>query len=295
MASSPTWELAWEAEILNVAVRLGRVQAEQGVVALPSIVGSLTRILDVDQPFVRCRELPDDPAVDDLVGHRSKEGQVNRGASTTSPDHASSDMRLGRTRTSTPGPSAIALLVDQGDRPPDLLAASQTRLEGVRTKENAGQHRAECRGAPLTRHPLRAAPPSKVRPAPNVRCGLTPCRARGQANGPIPPAGRPHGKISCLDARQLLDHVLAGPLPLLQEDQEIGHLLPVRPLVELPDDVGADLVGEVRTRRRSRRAAGPSASARRAASSQNTGASVSAAWPQADGPCQSLHAPICET
>ena len=39
------------------------------------------------------------------------------------------------------------------------------------------------------------------------------------------------------------DHALAGPLPLLQEDQEIGHLLPVRPLVELPDDVGADLAG----------------------------------------------------
>ena len=30
-------ELAWEAEILNVALRLGRVQAEQGVVASPSI------------------------------------------------------------------------------------------------------------------------------------------------------------------------------------------------------------------------------------------------------------------
>jgi hypothetical protein len=39
-------------------------------------------------------------------------------------------------------------------------------------------------------------------------------------------------KISCLGARQLLDHALAGPLPLLQEDQEIGDLLPVRPLVE---------------------------------------------------------------
>jgi hypothetical protein len=53
--------------------------------------------------------------------------------------------------------------------------------------------------------------------------------------------------------------------------------------VELPDDVGADLAGEVRTRRRSRRAAGPSASARRFASSQNTeGASVSVAWP----PCE---------
>jgi hypothetical protein len=44
-----------------------------------------------------------------------------------------------------------------------------------------------------------------------------------------------------LGARQLLDHAPAGPLPPLQEDQEIGHLLPVRPLVELPDDVGADL------------------------------------------------------
>src|SRR4030095_6955195 len=50
-------------------------------------------------------------------------------------------------------------------------------------------------------------------------------------------------KISSLCAGQLLDHALAGPLPLLQEDQEIGHLLPVRPLVELPDDVGADLAG----------------------------------------------------
>jgi hypothetical protein len=47
----------------------------------------------------------------------------------------------------------------------------------------------------------------------------------------------------CLGARQLLDHALAGPLPLLQEDQEIGHLLPIRPLVELPDEVGADLAG----------------------------------------------------
>ena len=44
-------------------------------------------------------------------------------------------------------------------------------------------------------------------------------------------------------ARQLLDHALAGRLPPLQEDQEIGHLLPVRLLVELPDDIGADLAG----------------------------------------------------
>jgi hypothetical protein len=28
-----------------------------------------------------------------------------------------------------------------------------------------------------------------------------------------------------------------------RKDQEIGHLLPVRPLVELPDGVGADLAG----------------------------------------------------
>ena len=62
-------------------------------------------------------------------------------------------------------------------------------------------------------------------------------------------------KISCLGASQLLDHALSGPLPLLQEDQEIGHLLPVRPLVQLFDDVGADLAGggqdpkEIPTRR----------------------------------------------
>jgi hypothetical protein len=61
------------------------------------------------------------------------------------------------------------------------------------------------------------------------------------------------------DSRQLLDHGLASPLPLLQEDQEIGHLLPVRSLVELPDDVGADLAGggqdpkEIPPRRRSER------------------------------------------
>jgi hypothetical protein len=38
--------------------------------------------------------------------------------------------------------------------------------------------------------------------------------------------------------------------------------------VDLPDDVGTDLAGEVRTRRRPRRGAGPSASARQAASSR---------------------------
>jgi hypothetical protein len=68
-------ELAWEAEILDVAVRLGRVQAEQGVVPLPSLVGALREVFDGDKPSVRSRELPDDPTVDDLVGHRSKKGR----------------------------------------------------------------------------------------------------------------------------------------------------------------------------------------------------------------------------
>ena len=87
-------------------------------------------------------------------------------------------------------------------------------------------------------------------------------------------------KISCLGARQLLDHALAGPLPLLQEDQEIGHLLPVRPLVELPDGVGADLAGggqdpkEIPTRRWSERVGEASRIL-----PKHRGASVSAAWP----------------
>ena len=51
-------ELAREAEILNVAVCLGRVQAEQGVAPLPSFVGSLREVFDRDQPSVRSRELP---------------------------------------------------------------------------------------------------------------------------------------------------------------------------------------------------------------------------------------------
>jgi hypothetical protein len=86
-------ELAWEAQILNVAIRLGRVQAEQGVVPLPSFVGALREVFDGDQPSVRSRELPDDPTVDDLVGHRSKKGrstvalprQANRSGSRPSP------------------------------------------------------------------------------------------------------------------------------------------------------------------------------------------------------------------
>jgi hypothetical protein len=87
-------------------------------------------------------------------------------------------------------------------------------------------------------------------------------------------------KIRALGARQLLDHALAGPLPLLQEDQEIGHLLPVRPLVELPDDVGADLAGggqdpkEIPTRRWSERVSEASRIL-----PKHWGASVSAAWP----------------
>jgi len=87
-------------------------------------------------------------------------------------------------------------------------------------------------------------------------------------------------KISRLGTRQLLDHALAGPLPLLQEDQEIGHLLPVRPIVELPDDVGADLAGggqdpkEIPTRRWSERV-----SEANRVFPKHRGASVSTAWP----------------
>ena len=86
-------------------------------------------------------------------------------------------------------------------------------------------------------------------------------------------------KISRLGARQILDHALAGPLPLLQEDQEIGHLLPVRPLVELSDDVGADLAGggqdpkEIPTRRWSERVSESSRIL-----PKHRGTSVSAAW-----------------
>jgi hypothetical protein len=82
-----------------------------------------------------------------------------------------------------------------------------------------------------------------------------------------------------LDARQLLDHAPAGPLPRLQEDQEIGHLLPVRPLVELPDDVGADLARggqdpkEIPPRRWSERVSEASRIL-----PKHRGASVSAAW-----------------
>jgi hypothetical protein len=87
-------------------------------------------------------------------------------------------------------------------------------------------------------------------------------------------------KISCLGARQLLDHALAGPLPLLQEDQEIGHLLPVRPLVELPDEVGADVAGggqdpkEIAPRRWSERVSEASRIL-----PKHRAASVSVAWP----------------
>ena len=90
----------------------------------------------------------------------------------------------------------------------------------------------------------------------------------------------PRTASQCLGARQFLDHALAGPLPLLQEDQEIGHLLPVRPLVELPDDVGADLAGggqdpkEIPTRRWSERVSEASRIL-----PKHRGASVSAAWP----------------
>ena len=91
-----------------------------------------------------------------------------------------------------------------------------------------------------------------------------------------------------LGARQLFDHALAGPLPLLQEDQEIGHLLPVRRLVELPDDVGADLAGggqdpkEIPPRRWSERVSEASRIL------PNRGASVSAAWRPGELPDQLL-------
>jgi hypothetical protein len=96
-------------------------------------------------------------------------------------------------------------------------------------------------------------------------------------------------KLSCLGARQLVDHALAHPLPLLQEDQEIGHLLPVRPLVELPDDVGTDLAGggqdpkEIPPRRRSERV-----SEANRILPKHRGASVSAAWPPGELPDQLL-------
>jgi hypothetical protein len=93
---------------------------------------------------------------------------------------------------------------------------------------------------------------------------------------------RPTRFPRCLGARQLLDHALAGPLPLFQEDQEIGHLLPVRPLVELPDEVGADLAGrgqdpkEIPTRRWSERVSEASSIL-----PIHRGSSVSVAWPEA--------------
>jgi hypothetical protein len=100
----------------------------------------------------------------------------------------------------------------------------------------------------------------------------------------VEPASRrrssPSDTISCLGARQLLDHALAGPLPLLQEDQEIGHLLPVRPLVEPPDEVGADIAGggqdpnEIPTRRWTERVSEASR-----VLPKHRGASVSAACP----------------
>ena len=96
-------------------------------------------------------------------------------------------------------------------------------------------------------------------------------------------------KISCLGARQLLDRALACPLPLLQEDQQIGHLPPVRPVVELPDDVGADLARggqdpkEIPTRRWSERVSEASRIL-----PKHRGASVSAAWPPGVLPHQFL-------
>ena len=91
-------ELGREAEILHVTVRLGRVQAEQGLVPLAPLVRPLREVFDRDQVSVRPRELPDDPAVDDLVRHRSRKrarstcGSGSRGADPfDSTVHGSSD------------------------------------------------------------------------------------------------------------------------------------------------------------------------------------------------------------
>jgi hypothetical protein len=110
--------------------------------------------------------------------------------------------------------------------------------------------------------------------------------AAPSTNAIPPPALRPSGwrrddcpASQCLGARQLLDHALASPLPLLQEDKEIGHLLPVRPFVELPDEVGADLAGggqdpkEIAPRRWSERVSEASRIL-----PKHRGASVSVAW-----------------
>jgi hypothetical protein len=65
----------------------------------------------------------------------------------------------------------------------------------------------------------------------------------------------------------------------------MGHLLPVGPLVELPDDVGADLAGggqdpkEIPTRRWSERVGEASHIL-----PTHRGASVSAAWPPGELP-----------
>jgi hypothetical protein len=79
-------------------------------------------------------------------------------------------------------------------------------------------------------------------------------------------------RISCLGARQLLDHALPGPLPLLQEDQEIGHPCPSGLSWSCRMTSARTSLGRSGPEGDPRRAAGPSASARRAASSQHTGA-----------------------
>jgi hypothetical protein len=106
--------------------------------------------------------------------------------------------------------------------------------------------------------------------------------ALGVVHLPAAFAGAGRTRTRCLGARQVLDHALAGPLPLLQEDQEIGHLLAVRPLVELPDGVGAGLAGrgqdpkEIPPRRWSERVSEASRIL-----PKHRGASVSAACPPA--------------
>lgn len=96
-------------------------------------------------------------------------------------------------------------------------------------------------------------------------------------------------KISCPRRETAPRSCPGAPIPTPPEDQEIGHLLPVRPLVELPDDVGADLAGggqdpkEIPTRRWSERASEASRIL-----PKHRGASVSAAKPPGELPDQLL-------
>jgi hypothetical protein len=226
-------EFAGEAEILNVALRLGRVQAEQGVVALPSNVGSLREMLDEDQPTVRSPKLSHDPTVDDLVGHRSK---INRAASTTSPDHASSDVRRGRRRTATmegwgwtPGAMAshwsLAKPRDpilsprltgsrhpgswtHGIRTADLSGCEPDQAKRCPDQRNAGQHEAEW--SLLSADTPSPALSTCIGPRPHRP---HPHRSSGHANELIPRAGRPHAQDLVPRRETARRSCPAGPTP----------------------------------------------------------------------------------